>query len=310
MAAMTMKLTVRLCLAAACLGLCLPAALSAQGMRMGMGLATQLTYSFNMDGSFAPDGSRLVYISIIEGREQLFVMNADGSGQRQITRDDADHEDPAWAPDGSRIAFVLVRDGHKVIHLVNPDGSGLEAVTPATQSAIHPSWSPDSRRILYCTDDDLRPPVKNESEIYAVDLATRRIATLVSGGVNTFPVLSPDGRRLAFRRMVGEANSEVFVADADGGHPRNLTNHPAFDGWPSWSPDGRRIAFASNRGSSYQIWVMDAGGGHPQLVANTEGRGTVPRWTPDGRRILFTNCVSVDFGRACEMMLADVDAAP
>jgi TolB protein len=302
-----MTTNLRFCLAAA--WLCLPAALPAQPMRMGMGLAHQLTYSFNLDGSFAPDGSRLVYISIVEGREQLFVMNADGSGQRQVTRDQADHEDPAWSPDGSKIAFVLIRDGHKRIHLINPDGSQLEAVTPATQSAIHPSWSPDSRRILYCTDDDLRPPVKNEAEIYAIDLTTRRIATLVSGGINTFPVLSPDGRHLAFRRMVGETNSEVFVADADGANPRNVTIHPAFDGWPSWSPDGRRIAFASNRHSSYQIWVMDAGGGNPQLVANTEGRATVPRWSPDGRRIVFTNCVSVDFGRACEMMLADVEPA-
>lgn len=283
----------------------LAASLSPLAAQRAMGLAWPLTHSFNLDNSYAPDG-RMVYISVIEGRQQLFVMNADGSGSRQITRDDAQHEDPAWSPDGRRIAFVLVSNGRRIIHLINPDGSGLEALTPATQSTLHPSWSPDSRRILYCTDDDLRPPVKNEAEIYAIDIATRRIETLVSGGVNTFPMLSPDGRRLAFRRMVGESNSEVFVANADGSSPRNLTSHPAFDGWPAWSPDGRRIAFASNRGSAYQIWVMDADGGNVRLVANTEGRATVPRWTPDGRRIAFTNCVAAGFGRGCEIMLAEV----
>jgi len=272
-----------------------------------LGLARQLTHSYNLDNSLSPDGSRMVFIRIIEGREQLFVMHVDGTGETQISRDPADHEDPAWSPDGRRIAYVLIEGGHKVIHVMNPDGTGSEPVTPPTQSAIHPSWSPDSRRIAYCTDDDLRPPVKNESDIYAVDLATRRIVTLVSGGVNTFPVWSPDGRRLLFRRMIGEMNSEVFVADADGRNPRNLTNHPSFEGWPAWSPDGSQIAFAGNRNANYQIFLMDADGGNVRLLANTEGRATVPRWSPDGRTIYFTNCRNVDFGRACEIMVAAVE---
>ena len=271
------------------------------------GLAVQVTHAANFDASYAPDGRRLVYVSIIAGREQLFVMNADGGGQRQLTRDDAGHEDPAWSPDGSRIAFVRIQAGHKIVHLIDPDGGHVEPLTPPTQSAIHPSWSPDGRRLLYCTDDDLRPPVKNESQIYAIDLVTHRIATLISGGVNTFPNLSPDGRRLVFRRMIGESNSEIFIADADGAHVRNLTNHPAFDGWPAWSPDGRRIAFASNRNSAYQIFVMDVDGGNVRLVANTEGRATAPHWSPDGGRISFTNCVAAGFGRDCQIMEA---AAP
>lgn len=293
-------------LLAAFAALALPASVRAQ--RVPAGLAWQLTHSYNLDPSFAPDGRRLVYIAMIEGREQLFVMNADGTGQRQITRDNADHEDPAWSPDGRRIAFIRIADGHKIIHLIDPDGGNLTPLTPPTQSAIHPVWSPDSTRILYCTDDDLRPPVKNEAEIYAIEVATRRITTLVSGGVNTYPAISPDGRRIAFRRMIG-VDSEVFIADANGANARNLTSHPAFDGWPAWSPDGRRLAFASNRNSSYQIFVMDADGSNVRLVANTEGRATAPRWTPDGRRIAFTNCVNVDFGRGCEIMLAEIASA-
>ena len=82
-------------------------------------------------------------------------------------------------------------------------------------------------------------------------------------------------------------NSEVFVARADGTEQKNVTNHPAFDGWPAWSPDGKRIAFASNRNSSYQIFVMNVDGSEVHLVANTEGRATAPRWTPDGKSLYF-----------------------
>lgn len=272
--------------------------------------AVQVTASYNLDLVPSPDGRRAVLIKIISGREQLFTMNMDGSGEIQITRDDADHEDPAWSPDGRKIAFILVKDGKKIVHLMNPDGSGLEPVTPPTQSAIHPAFSPDGRAILYCTDDDLRPPEKNEAEIYSIDLATKRVTTLISGGVNTFPVMSPDGRKIAYRKIVGDMNSEVFVADADGKNPKNLTNHWTFEGWPAWSPDSRRIAFAGNRGNAgYQIFVMNADGGDVRLLAATEGRGTAPKWAPDGRAIFFTVCRNSQEQRGCEIMLAPVEGA-
>ena len=268
-----------------------------------LGLARQVTYSYNLDNTLAPDGLRMAFIRIIEGRQQLFTMNVAGGGEVQITRDSAEHEDPAWSPDGRQIAFILIKDGMKRVTLIRTDGTGAEALTPASQHALHPSWTPDGLRILYCTDDDLRPPAKNDAEIYAIDIATRRITTLISGGVNTFPVMSPDGRKIAFRRMIG-TNSEVFVADADGSNARNLTNHPAFEGWPAWSPDGTEIAFAGNRNSAYQIFIMKSDGSDVRLLANTEGRGTVPRWSPDGSKIYFTNCRNVDFGRGCEILVA------
>lgn len=281
----------------------------AHGQSKPLTQARQITYSYNLDLVPAPDGKSAVFIRIVEGREQLFTINLDGSGEKQITRGAFDDEDPAWSPDGRKIAFVRIAGGKKSIHLVNPDGSGDEAISPATQSPIHPAWSPDSRRILYCTDDDLRPPAKNEAEIYAVDVATKQVTTLISGGINTYPVMSQDGRKIAYRKIVGEMNSEVFVADADGSNPKNLTNHWSFEGWPAWSPDGRTIAFAGNRNAAYQIFLMDPDGGNVRLLANTEGRGTAPKWSADGKTVYFTVCQQRDFGRACEIMAAKVEAA-
>ena len=272
--------------------------------------ARQVTASYNLDLVPSPDGRRAVLIKIIGGREQLFTMAMDGGGETQITGDDADHEDPVWSPDGRKIAFVLVKDGKKTVTLINPDGSGAEPVTPPNHSAIHPSFTPDGRAILYCTDDDLRPPEKNEAEIYRIDLATKRVTTLISGGVNTFPVMSPDSRKIAYRKIVGDMNSEVFVANADGSNPQNLTKHWTFEGWPAWSPDGRTIAFAGNRGNAgYQIFLMDADGGNIRLLAATEGRGTSPKWAPDGRTVFFTVCRNSQEQRGCEIMMAAVEAA-
>jgi TolB protein len=243
----------------------------------------------------------MVYITAIAGKEQLFIMNADGSGAVQLTNDDAGHEDPAWSPDGRTIAFVYIKDGLEIISLINIDGSGMQQLTPRTVRAIHPNWSPDGSKLAYCTDDDLAPPRKNDADILVIDMNTRRITTLITGGVNTYPAWSPDGKHIAFRRMLGEMNSEVFIANTDGSDARNLTNHPAFDGWPAWSPDGTQIAFASNRNANYQVFIMNADGTNVRLLANTEGRATAPQWGRDGARVYFPICKKVDFGSDCEI---------
>ena len=265
--------------------------------------AQPITYSYNYDPTLSPDGTRMIFLKLLEGKEQLFIANSDGSSERQLSRDSVDIEDPAWSPDGTSVAYVRLEGRKNALHVMDLTTKVTRRLSPPAQSPIHPAWTPDGRAILYCTNDDLDPPRKNNAEIYRVNVVDGSVTTVIAGGVNTYPVPSPDGRTIAFRKML-DVNSEVFIADADGSNLKNLTDHPAFEGWPAWSPDSRRIAFGANRNSSYQIFVMNADGSNVRLVANTEGRATAPKWTPDGRTIYFTNCWKTGQESACEILTA------
>ena len=84
-------------------------AVPALGNELAVGPALPVTYSYNLDPTLSPDGKRMVFIKILEGREQLFIANSEGTAERQLTNDGVDLEDPAWSPDGKSIVLVTRR---------------------------------------------------------------------------------------------------------------------------------------------------------------------------------------------------------
>ena len=125
-----------------------------------LSIPIQLTHSLNYATAAAPDGKRLVTISVIANKGQIFVMNVDGSNPVQITHDLVDYDDPQWSPDGKKIIATAVTKEQERICIMNPDGSGIYALTSPDIRAIHGSCSSDSKLVIFCADDDVQPPKK------------------------------------------------------------------------------------------------------------------------------------------------------
>jgi dipeptidyl aminopeptidase/acylaminoacyl peptidase len=88
----------------------------------------------------------IAYTSDQDGDFEIWVMNADGSGQYKLTDNNAVDGSLAWSPDGNQIAFITNRDGNDEVYVMNADGSNVRRLTQTTDaSESFPAWSPDAR---------------------------------------------------------------------------------------------------------------------------------------------------------------------
>ena len=234
--------------------------------------------------AWSSDGTRIVFESNRDGNNEVYAMNANGSGTANLTNNAASDRAPAWSPDGARVAFVSYRDGNNEIYVMNANGSGVTNLTNNTAHEFGPAWSPDQTKIAFASSRD------GNWEVYVMNANGSGVARLT----NTSPATtgdaawSPDGSRIAFRTN-RDGNNEIYVMNANGSGVARLTNNNADDEHPDWSPDGTRIAFHSDRDGNNEIYVMNANGSGVTRLTNNSADDEHPDWSPDGTRIAFTS---------------------
>lgn len=161
---------------------------------------------------------------------EIYVMDANGSGQTNLTDSPGWDTAPAWSPDGGQIAFQSNRDGNPEIYMMDADGSRQVNLTNHPEDDAAPALSPDGSKIAFQSD---RTGVFN---IYVMETDGTGLVQLTnSPDWDIEPAWSTDGQYIAF--YSGRAgNFEIYVMNADGSCQVRLTNHGDFDGFPDWRP--------------------------------------------------------------------------
>jgi Tol biopolymer transport system component len=245
----------------------------------GAGQATQITYgAANLAGlagvAWTPDG-RIVYHSTASGAHGIWIMGANGTGQKQLTIG-ANAGYPAVCPDNRQIVFVSEGAG-RAIWKMELDGSHPKQLAQGG----FPQCTPDSRWVVYQSGESL----------WKVPIDGGEPVQLTSRGFG-LPAISPDGKWIAAQQSIQIDNpigTRIAIIPIEGGEPIKVFD--VSQEVPSqirWSPDGSAVTYLSRRDGVVNVWSQPFKGGPSRQLTDFKSDDIFSfDWSRDGRQLLL-----------------------
>jgi TolB protein len=233
--------------------------------------------------------TQIAFIRGNVGAKELWVMDYDGSNQRQLTSLHTVALTPRWSPDASRIGFTCFVPNNNTVSaqicMYSFDAGKLVSFAHYRGTNNSPTWSLDGSQVMFSSS------MQGNPALYVSDSSGNRPkrVTFASNGADTSPAWNPK-----------TGNSVAFVSDRAGYPQLYLMNADGTDtqkldlpdmGYvidPAWSPNGQLLAFSWRRpNGNYDIYVMDVSSRRIIELTRDSGRNERPSWAPDGRHIVF-----------------------
>jgi Tol biopolymer transport system component len=276
-----------------------------------VGVASRRTERLTSDGeadyepTWSPDGKWIYFTSLRGGTTAIWRIRASGGAPERVTLGSGPESQPSLSADGTRLSYSTFSATPNIAIRTLPAGHEYEL--GGGRSEAGPGLARDGSAVAYSSDSLKSPP-----DLYVQKLGTsgapmgqaRRLTEFP--GSSTHPSFSPDGRWVAFYRVL-DSQRDIWIVPVEGGEASRFTDDPAADYHPDWSPDGRQIAFVSERGGGAHLWsrpVKDgkADGPARRLTDGPSGQ-MAPSWSPDSSLVAF---IATDDRQATEAWIVDV----
>lgn len=255
--------------------------------------ARQVAHQFAADilavfGQKSLFGTKIVFVSNRTGHKEVWMMDYDGSNQRQITHFNSLSIMPAVSPDSSKIAFTSYVRGNPGIFIFSVDPvRQLPFYNQVASLNETPDFTPDGKHIVYSSS------ASGWAQIYIADLDgsnLRRISS--SSAIEVEPKVNPKtGAEMVF--VSGRSGpQQIYRMNMDGADVERLTPGEGEASNPSWNPDGQHIAFSWTQGfaaGAFNVFLMDVATREYNQLTHGEGRNENPSWAPDGRHLVFSS---------------------
>jgi dipeptidyl aminopeptidase/acylaminoacyl peptidase len=245
--------------------------------------------------TWSPDGKSVAFISNMSGRNNLWVVPADGGWPVQLTISDQRQSSPAWSPDGKWIAYQSDYDGDEQwdIFLVSPKTGKVVNLTQTREIAeLNPTWSPDGRYLAY----EVKPKTSAAYEIDIYDMVMREVKHLTTNTPqdkrNSNPRWSKDGKYIVYvQEQAKGTDSNIFVAEVATAASTLLTPHEGeqLHTANDISPDGKKVLLTSNAANGYDnIGLLDVATKKISWLTKDKWEIRGHEFSPDGKHITFS----------------------
>ncbi len=246
------------------------------------------------DTAWSPDGKTVVFVSNITGRNNLWLVSADGGWPTQLTVSDQRQMRPTWSPDGKWIAYQSDYDGDEQwdIFFVSPKTGQVVNITKTREIAEEsPAWCPDGRYLAYT----VKPKTASAYEIDVFDTLlrdTKHITTNTPADrLNTNPIWSRDGKFIAYTQEEAKGtNSNILVADLATKKNSLLTPHDGERLYTTtdFSSDGKRLLIESNAGNGYQnVGLLEIATKKVSWLTEDKWEISAGHFSPDGKSVTW-----------------------
>ncbi len=235
-----------------------------------------------LTGNFGVFGSKIAFVSTVNGNKEIYSCDFDGFNPRQITHHKSISLSPAWSHDGQWLAYVSYAKGKPDIFIKNLK-ENLGAIVNYKGINISPDWMPGKLTLAATLS------FSGDQEIYLLTRKGEIIKRVTkSWGSNVSPKFSPDGRKIAFTSS-RSGNPQIYIQGLDSEEARRVTFIGKYNTSPAWSPDGKKIAYVGIEKNRINIFVISVYPhiGNPVQLTSEQGDNEDPCWSPDGSLIVF-----------------------